>query len=415
MERQRSNVPPETGTPAAPPAVAAAAPTPAPAPAPRPAPPPPVRPAAAPARFRRRHRLLAASFGLCVALPVLLMTAYLYLVAADQYASTVGFTVRTEESGSAMDILGGLTKLSSASSSDTDILYKFIQSQEMVAALDATLDMHGLYGKPAQDPVFRLDEGASIEEMVAYWKRMVRVYYDPGIGLMEIEVRAFTPEDARAVARELFARSMARINQLSAIARDDTMRYAREELDAAVGRLKVARQALTQFRNENQMVDPEADIQGQMGLLNSLNTQLAEALIDLDILIETARDSDPRLEQTRRRIAVIEKRIAEERGKMGGGDGQGGTDYARLVDQFEELRVDLEFAEKSYVSALSAYDGAVAEARRQSRYLAAYVEPTLAQTPLYPQRAVIVMVGGFVIFGLWAVAVLIFYSLRDRR
>lgn len=382
--------------------------------APKPAPRPAVRPAAAPARFRRRHRLLAASFGLCVAGPVLAMAAYLYLVAADQYASTVGFTVRTEESGSAMDILGGLTKLSSASSSDTDILYKFIQSQEMVAALDGTLDMHRIYGKPAQDPVFRLDEEASIEDMVAYWKRMVRVYYDPGIGLMEIEVRAFDPEDARAVARELFARSMERINQLSAIARDDMMRYAREELDTAVERLKEARQALTQFRNENQMVDPEADIQGQMGLLNSLNTQLAEALIDLDILIETARETDPRLEQTRRRIAVIEKRIAEERDKMGGG-GAGVTDYARLVDQFEELRVDLEFAEKTYVSSLSAYDSAVAEARRQSRYLAAYVEPTLAQTPLYPQRGVIVMVGGFIIFGLWAVAVLIFYSLRDRR
>lgn len=412
MERQRSNVPPETGTQppaaqAAPQAAAQAAPA-------KPAVPPPVRPAAAPARFRRRHRLLAASFGLCVGLPVLLMTAYLYLVAADQYASTVGFTVRTEESGSAMDILGGLTKLSSASSSDTDILYKFIQSQEMVSALDGTLDMHRIYGKPGNDPVFRLDEGASIEEMVAYWKQMVRVYYDPGIGLMEIEVRAFDPEDARAVARELFARSMERINQLSAVARSDMMRYAREELDAAVARLKEARQALTQFRNENQMVDPEADIQGQMGLLNSLNAQLAEALIDLDILIETARDTDPRVEQTRRRIAVIEKRIAEERDKMGGG-GAGVTDYARLVDQFEELRVDLEFAEKTYVSALSAYDGAVAEARRQSRYLAAYVEPTLAQTPLYPQRGVIVLVGSFILFGLWAVAVLIFYSLRDRR
>ena len=130
MERQRSNVPPETGT--QPPAAQAAPQVAAQAAPAKPAVPPPVRPAAAPARFRRRHRLLAASFGLCVGLPVLLMTAYLYLVAADQYASTVGFTVRTEESGSAMDILGGLTKLSSASSSDTDILYKFIQSKEMV-------------------------------------------------------------------------------------------------------------------------------------------------------------------------------------------------------------------------------------------------------------------------------------------
>ncbi|MBL9057846.1 MAG: sugar transporter, partial [Rhodobacteraceae bacterium] len=50
-----------------------------------------------------------------------------------------------------------------------------------------------------------------------------------------------------------------------------------------------------------------------------------------------------------------------------------------------------------------------------SRYLAAYVEPTLAQTPLYPQRMVIILVGGFVIFGLWSICLLIYYSLHDRR
>lgn len=367
------------------------------------------------ARLKTRHKLAMLSFAGFVGVPVLLMTAYLYIFAADQYASTVGFTVRTEESGSAMEILGGLTKLSTASSSDTDILYKFIQSQELVLAMDESLDLHKLYGKPRFDPVFRLSENASIEETVSYWKKMVRIYYDPGIGLMEIEVRAFDPADAKAIAIDIFARSTARINELSAIARADTMRYARDELDTAVERLKEARQALTLFRNETQIVDPSADIQGQMGLLTSLNTQLATALIELDILIETTRETDPRMEQTRRKIAVIERRIADEREKLGVGQGRDGKAYADLVGTFESLQVDLNFAEKAYISALSAYDTAVAEARRQSRYLAAYVEPTLAQTPLYPQRMVIILVGGFVIFGLWSICLLIYYSLHDRR
>ena len=374
-----------------------------------------VPPAARPARLHRRHRLALGSFGLCVLAPVLVMAAYLYTFAVDQYASSMGFTVRTEETGSAMEILGGLTQLSSASSSDTDILYKFIQSQELVQAMDADLDLQGLFGKPESDPLFRLAPGSSIEDLVEYWKRMVRIYYDPGIGLMEIEVRAFDPVDAKTIATDIFARSSERINRLSAIAREDTMRYAREELDTAVERLKAARQALTLFRNDTQIVDPLADIQGQMGLLNSLNAQLAEALIELDILSETTRENDPRVEQTRRKIAVIERRIGQEREKLGVGRGHGGRAYADLVGDFESLQVDLEFAEKAYTSALSAYDSAVAEARRQSRYLAAYVEPTLAQTALYPQRGIILLVSGFVLFGVWALGLLIFYSLRDRQ
>ena len=374
-----------------------------------------IAPAARPARLQRRHRLALLSFGLCVLLPVLVMAGYLYIFAANQYASTVGFTVRTEETGSAMEILGGLTSLSSASSSDTDVLYKFIQSQELVREMDATLDLRRIYGKPMLDPVFTLSEDASIEEMVDYWESMVRIYYDPGTGLMEIEARAFDPVDAQAIARQIFSRSSQMINTLSAVARDDTTRYAREELDAAVQRLKEARQALTLFRNETQIVDPSADIQGQMGLLSSLNSQLATSLIELDLLAETVRETDPRTEQTQRKIAVIEKRISEEREKLGVGASHNGRAYADLVGRFEALQVDLEFAEKAYVSALSAYDTAVAEARRQSRYLAAYVTPTLAETPLYPQRGIILLISAFALFGGWAICLLIYYSLRDRH
>ncbi len=57
-----------------------------------------------------------------------------------------------------------------------------------------------------------------------------------------------------------------------------------EDLDLALERLKAAREALTAFRLANQIVDPNADIQGQMGLLNTLQAQQAEALIEFDLL-----------------------------------------------------------------------------------------------------------------------------------
>lgn len=376
-----------------------------------------VAPAARPAQMKARHWVVTLGFLLFAVLPTALAGYYLYVFAADQYASKVGFTVRREEAGSAMELLGGLTQISGSSSSDTDILYEFVQSQELVREIDNSLDLHAIYGKPEQDRVFRLDEDASIEDMLDYWERMVRIEYDPGAGLIEIEVRAFDPEDAQRISRELFERSSAMINQLSSIARADVTRYAREELDLAVERLKAARQALTLFRNETQIIDPSADIQGQMGLLNSLQAQLADALIELDLLDGTTTDSDPRAVQARRRIEVIENRIEEERRKLGVSGAVAGAAgvYADLVGQFESLQVDLEFAEKAYVSALSAHDTAVAEARRQSRYLAAYLEPTLAETPRYPQRAIILTVLALLLIGLWTILVLVYYSLRDRR
>lgn len=377
----------------------------------------PVASPARPARMRTRHWVIMLSFVLFVITPAVGAGYYLYAFAADQYASKVGFTVRREESNSAMDLLGGLTQISGSDSSDTDILYEFVQSQKLVRSIDQSLDLKTIYGKPDEDFVFRLSEDASIEDLLDYWARMVRVNYDPGSGLIEIEVRAFDPVDAQRITSELFTRSSAMINELSSIARADVTRYAREELDQAINRLKTARQALTLFRNETQIVDPTADIQGQMGLLNSLQAQLAEALIELDLISATTNSTDPRVVQALRRTKVIEKRIDEERRKLGVVSGSENEKdvFADLVGKFEVLQVDLEFAEKAYVSALSAYDSAVAEARRQSRYLAAYLEPTLAETPRYPQRGIILAVLMTLLFGVWTIFVLVYYSLRDRR
>jgi capsular polysaccharide transport system permease protein len=374
--------------------------------------PPPVRPA----RARRRHGLLVVLFVVCVILPLAVSAWYLYARADDQYASTLGFSVRSEEGPSASELLGGIVNMSNTSSSDTDVLNEFIQSQEMVERADAQLDLRAIFTKAENDPVFALKENATLEELVDYWNRMVTIYYDASQGLIEVRVLAFAPSDAQQIAQAIYDESQSMINNLTAIAREDATRYAREDLGVAVERLKEARAQLTAFRSRTQIVDPNADIQGQMGLLNTLQAQLADALIELDLLRENTREGDPRIRQTEQRIAVIEKRIEEERSKFGiSGETQSGRAYADLVGEYESLIVDREFAEQAYLTALTNFDAAQAEAQRQSRYLAAHIQPTLAQSSEYPRRAVILLLIGFFAFAVWATLSLVYYSIKDRR
>jgi len=382
-----------------------------------------VRPVARPARMQPRHFGLIVSFGAMVLLPVGVVTGYLYTRAADQYASTMAFTVRSEDiSSSAADLLGGIgAGLAGASGgsagTDADILYEFIQSSDMVRRVSDQIDLAQVYSGPRDtDPIFALDPDSTIEELTDYWSRMVTISYDSGSHLMKITTRAFTPQDARSIAETIYSESSLMINALSDIARTDSTRYAADDLQIALDRLKSAREALTQFRLQNQIVDVEADIASQMGLLASLQAQQTTALIELDLLSDTARTGDPRLDQARRRLEVIEARIAEERRKFGaGGAGPGGESYAQTVAQFESLSVNREFAERAYASALSADDTAKAEANRQSRYLAAYITPTLAQQADYPRRLMLIGTTAMFAFLLWIVSTLVFYTLRERR
>lgn len=370
-----------------------------------------------PARLRARHYGLLASFVLLVVIPTAVAAWYLWTRAVDQYSSTVGFSVQREEAKSAIDFFGGFTQMTGTGSADTDILYEFIRGQELVARLDAEMDLRSLYSAPWQrDPVFAFAPGGSIEDLMSYWRRIVRISYDSHSGLIELRVHAFDPETARHLATRIFEESSRMINALSEQARADATRYAALELERAVARLTQARQAMTEFRMRTQIVDPTADIQGQMGLLNTLQQQLAAQLIELDLLREVARANDPRIEQAERRVAVIENRIAAERRKFGiGGEGPGGEDYATLIAEYERLSVEREFAEQAYTAALKAYDAAFAEAQRQSRYLAAYISPTLAERSTYPDRPVLLGLTALFLLLAWSIAALIYYSVRDRR
>jgi capsular polysaccharide transport system permease protein len=364
--------------------------------------------------MRRRHRAMVLLFLLWVVLPTALSAAYLYFVAADQYASRVGFSIRKEENSSAIELLGGITELSGNSSSDANFLYKYIGGREMMQAVDIKVGLKSIYAR-ADDPVFGLSADATIEKMERYWNRMVKVFFDTGDGLIEVQVKAFAPADARKIAQTILDESSRMVNDLTDVAREDTIRYARDELDHSIDRLKNARQALTAFRNRTQIVDPGLDIAGRMGLLNQLQTELATSLIDLDMLQANTGARDPRIVQTQQRIDFIEDRIRSERAKVSDAESDEGVAYSKLLDEFESLRVDLEFAEKAYVSSLAAYDAAQAQAQKQTRYLAPYIAPTLAEEAEYPQRLLLIaLIAGFLVLT-WGIAALLFYSVRDRR
>ena len=151
-----------------------------------------------------------------------------------------------------------------------------------------------------------------------------------------------------------------------------------------------------------------------MGILNNLQQQFATALIDLDLLRETTRNNDPRIVQAENRIKVIEERILEERQKFSSSNVEGIDDYVTIIGEFERLNVDLEFAQQAYLSALANYDGSVAEAQRKSRYLAAYLKPSVAEKSLFPERPVLLLLVTVFAFLSWAILSLIYYSIRDR-
>lgn len=370
---------------------------------------------------QRRHRGIIASFVLFVLAPLAVTLWYLAERAQDQFASSAAFAIRTEEPGGSLDFLSGFAAMTSSSSSDLDILNLFLTSQDLVAKVHAKVDLSEAWSQQhARDPVFTFNPDGTIEDLTRYWERMVHVDYDSGSGLIEFQVKAFTPEAARRISQTILAESTHLMNHLSDDAQQGMIKSATQEHELAKARLTEVRLAVSALRTRTGMVDPEMGLSGDNGVQQRLQESLADELVKLDLLRrnlgdggDTARSTaDVRISQNEIKIDVLRSRIANEREKFGANNGAG---YSEIIAQFEELLVEQQFAEEAYMASTAALDVARAEARRSSRYLAVFVQPTHAERATYPQRITITVFVSVIALLIWALCVLVYYNIRDRR
>ena len=367
------------------------------------------------ARIKPRHVLIILSFLLVVLLPVSVSTWYLSEKAQEQFGSKVAFIVRTEDVSSAIDILGGLSALGSSGSQDSDILYEYILSRSLVENAHKSLNLKSLFAKNYEtDPWYSLDPKGTIEDIVEYWNRMVKVVYDANAGMIEINVRAFSAEDAKLLTEKILLESSKKINELSDISRQDAVKYAKQELGSSIERLRTSRLALAKFRSENKLIDPQAELGLQASLLSALLQELSATIVEKDMLGIVVKQDDPRKVQLQRKIDILENRVSQERAQFSA-EGYENSNYSEVMLKFESLSIDLEYSQQAYLAAMASYDSAVIEAQRQSRYLATYIDPTFAERAEYPKSWTILGILCLITNLVWITIILIFYALRDKK
>lgn len=364
----------------------------------------------------RRKRLHAGPllFLLVVILPVTLTGAYLYGVAQDQYHSRTSFSIRSQQGGgaAAQSFLGILSTVSSSGSAqDLDILKDYIRSQAMLNRLEGKVDLDAIFAQRGNDRLFSLPANASTEDLLTYWRWMVRVSSEARDGILHLEVKAFSAEDAQLLASEILAASSDLINQLSNQAREDNIRLSSELVVEARAEVQKVLEQLTEFRREHQIVSPDLEVQASSGVLTALQTQLAEALVSREQLTVLSTQNDPRVQNLNNRIEALRSQITAERSNLSQGDLGANVD---IYGRYQSLLLDQEMMNGAYAQALADLAVAHAESRRQARYVAVHVPPTLAETPQYPRKIRIIVTTGIILVLFWSILMIFYRNARSK-
>lgn len=323
-----------------------------------------------------------------IAVPWLAAAIYLFVFAADRYVAESIVTVRAEGGQmsvpSGMDALSALLGSSAASREDQFMLQAHILSMDMLRQLQEKLDLREAYGSPQADVIFRLDDDASQEDFLRYYRSRIEVEVDGDSGLLIIRTQGFTPEIAQAVNQEVVAISERFINESSHRLARDQMTFAESELQKAREQLDGVRRRLLSFQEKHGVLDPTAQVAANTGITAELQAALARQEAELKGLQAYLNDDAPQVQAIEAQLAGLRAQLqTESRRAM---TNMEGASLNVLAADYQELLAELEFVQDAYRGALTALEMARIESTRKLKSLVLVESPALPESAEYPRR-----------------------------
>lgn len=351
----------------------------------------------------RTFALVTFLFG--VVLPILGSMIYFGLWASDQYVAQARFTV----SNSLIPKLDGVAKLTGLAQAsivrDTQIVTNFIHSRAAVEKLDSKAGLKAAYSRDDVDYFSRFSANKPIEKFVSYWEKMSSVSIQMPGGIVDLRVRAYTPEDAKRIADAVVEISEDLINELNQRINRDAMTGAEAEVARASQRLTKARLDLEQARNEEKILD--ASKAGDT--LNILITEARGAQLQLQReYISTSRfvsTNTPQLRVLKERLDGLSAQIAELEGKLTERGTADKPSIAQSLTRFSQLELERQIAERIYGSSLAALEVSRVISEQRQVYLNTFVRPAIPGEAQYPRRALMCLLVAGVALALWGMVI----------
>lgn len=349
-----------------------------------------------------------------VVLPTFLSVIYFGLIASDVYISESSFVVRSPEKQSASP-LGMILKSADIGRAQDDsyAVQSFILSRDALGLLNDKLKIKEAFSTNHIDIFSRfnglgLDD--SFEAFYKYYQQKVVVELDSSSSIGLINVRAFTADDAYQINLSLLEMSETLVNNLNERARQDMIRFATREVEAAEAKSKVAAQALASFRNKQTVIDPEKQSSLHLQQIAKMQEELIATRAQIASLQKFTRDN-PQLPVLKDKLATLQKEILSENNRVTGGE----LSLANKAQDYQVLALEREFADKQLAVALSSLEQARNDAQRKQLYLERIAQPSRPDVAMEPRR--IKGILATILLGLvaWGILTILVAGVREHR
>ncbi|NDW03808.1 hypothetical protein [Jiella pacifica] len=340
--------------------------------------------------LRRYFSLGRILFYLIVLVPLCLSILYYGFVASDRYVSESRFLVR---SASTQDVSGlsSILRTFGISRADDDsyAVQSYILSRDALRDLMKTLPMETILNRDGIDTLSKCYmpwSSHDFENLYQCYIDRVSAVREETTGISRLEVDLFTPEDSKRVADALLELGESLANRMNRRAEADAVSNAKEFMSQAEARLVEASRNLTEFRNQENMLDIQGGAAPTSSVIAGLTAELAGTQAEIQQQMRVS-PGNPGLASLKTKAQVLEEQIVLERAKLTGT----GDALSNQISNFEDLTLRKQIADQALSIASKAIDQARLEAKRQRIYIETVVTPNLPDQATQPRRLRIIV------------------------
>lgn len=354
------------------------------------------------AAFRLFTRI---TFVLMVALPVAAATIYYFLIASPQYISEARFSVNAAQVPQ-LDNIASMTGLASvAIIRDTQIVTNYITSRAAVEALEKRVGLRQRFSSETYDFWARFDPTKPIEKFVRYWDKQVGVSISMPAGIVNLSVRAFSPQDAHLIASQLIQLSEELINEQNERIFKDAIAAATEELQRSANRLTAARVALESARTDTGVLDTTRQAEATNRLITETRSQLLTMQQDYASRSRFVSTDSPQLRVLNERIKALQDQIRDLERRLTSNTPVSDPTISTMMTRFQALELEKQIAERLYAGATANLEAARILSEQRRMYLTSFVQPSLPEESLYPRPLLFSFLALVVCLAAWGALV----------
>ena len=365
-------------------------------------------------RRRRKLLLLLSRLTAFVFLPTLIAGIYYYIIATPMYATKSEFLILTADGGSSGGAggLGGLLPSQFATGQDSIATQSYLQSKDAMLRLDADLGFRDHFSQDHIDPIQRLDPGASNEEAYKLYKKYIKLGYDPTEGVIRMELSTADPEVSALFSQRLIDYAEERVDSLSREKRLGAVETAEQGLAEAKAERRAAQERMVSLQ-EGTILDPEGEIAGIRQLVSTVELQLQEKQLALDIQLNNPRPNKAKVDALESQIAVLSAELDKQKARLNQAT-EGASSLASQTAEIQMAQADLATADLVLQAALETKRLSEIEAHKQVRYLTVSVRPVASQDPSYPRAFENTMLAFLIFAGIYLMISLTVSILKEQ-